>query len=90
MINLQNEYNNAVQNQNSAKTQFILELSNTFERIKEAPPGQLNAEEQLLQFLIESPEPVTSAQLDSLIISLDRQPTTADKKAQKRQLMLAS
>jgi hypothetical protein len=88
MINLQNEYKQAVQNQNSAKTQFILELSNTFERIKEAPPDQLNAEEQFLQFLIESPEPVTSVQLDSLIISLHRQPSTADKKSTK--LMLAS
>ena len=90
MINLQNEYNKAVQTQNSAKTQFILELSNTFERIKEAPPGQLNAEEQFLQFLIESPEPVTSVQLDLLIISLDRQPNKADANTSKRQLMLAS
>ena len=86
MINLQNEFNKAVQAKNNIKAQFLNDIKETFERIKEAPPDQLNSLEQFIKFLIESPEPISSSELDALIISLDRENLSAPKK----QLMLAS
>lgn len=86
MINLQHEFNKAVQAKNNIKAQFLNDINETFERIKEAPPDELNSLEQFIKFLIESPDAISSSELDALIISLDRESLSAPKK----QLMLAS
>jgi hypothetical protein len=72
MINLQNEYQKAIQAKNTVKQEFIIQLQKLFLKAKDKPPNDFSPEAQLLLGIIQNIPYINSQEFDSLIISLNR------------------
>lgn len=72
MINLQNEYQKAIEAKNTVKQEFIIQLQKLFLKAKDKPPNELSAENQLLLAIVQNIPYINSQEFDALLISLDR------------------
>ena len=79
MINLQNEYQKAIEAKNTVKQEFIIQLQKLFLKAKDKPPNELTPENRLLLAIVQNIPYINSQEFDALLISLDRKNEAPNK-----------